>query len=174
MSKRDYVFCPYCATRLEARVAFDRVRPVCPACGFIHFHDPKVAVIALATWQDRVLLIRRGVEPMKGMWALPGGYMDAGEEPTAALARELDEEVGLGVQIVGLLGVFPMIGAGAANLGVVLAYHCEVDGAQPPPLVCQDDVTEAGWFQPQELPGELAFASTETLLAAWRGRVPRE
>jgi ADP-ribose pyrophosphatase YjhB (NUDIX family) len=143
---------------------------MCPECGFVQFYDPKVAVIALATWQDRVLLIRRGVEPMKGMWALPGGYMDAGEMPADALARELVEEVGLDVRIVRLLDVYPMAGAGPVPVGIVLAYHCEVDGALPPSLVCQDDVTEAGWFQAAELPGDVAFASTQTLLAAWRDR----
>jgi len=168
--KRDYVFCPYCATRLEARLAFDRVRPVCPSCNFVQFHDPKVAVIALATWADRVLLIRRGVEPMKGMWALPGGYMDAGETPTDALARELQEEVGIGVRIVGLLDVYPMVGKGVVSQGIVLAYHCVVEDEQIPRLVCQDDVTDAAWFQPDRLPEDLAFASTQTLLAEWKAQ----
>ena len=153
---------------MEKRVAFDRVRPVCPNCHFVQFHDPKVAVIALATWADRVLLIRRGVEPMKGMWALPGGYMDAGEMPPDALARELQEEVGLDVRIVALLDIFPMAGRGVVSQGIVLAYQCVVEGEQMPRLLCQDDVTDARWFQAESLPPDVAFDSTQTLLAKWK------
>jgi len=54
------------------------MRSVCPSCGFVHFTDPKVAVIALVTHADKILLARRAVDPAKGKWALPGGYMDAG------------------------------------------------------------------------------------------------
>ena len=99
MNQRIYRFCPLCGTPLETRWMFQRERPTCPACGFVHFRDPKVAVIGLVTWRNRVLLIRRGVDPMKGMWSLPGGYMDAGEMPANALVRELVEEVGLHVTV---------------------------------------------------------------------------
>lgn len=60
MNQGLFVYCPYCATRLERRERFQRVRPTCPACGFIQFLDPKVAVIGMVTWHDHVLLIRRG------------------------------------------------------------------------------------------------------------------
>ncbi len=149
-------------------MAFDRIRPVCPNCHYVQFHDPKVAVIALVTWTDRVLLIRRGVEPMKGMWALPGGYMDAGETPPDALARELQEEVGIDARIGALLDVFPMVGKGVVSQGIVLAYHCVIDGEQVPRLLCQDDAIDAAWFPAESLPDDLAFASTQTLLAEWQ------
>lgn len=147
---------------------FQQERPTCPACGFVHFRDPKVAVIALATWRNRVLLIRRGVEPMKGMWSLPGGYMDAGEMPVEALIRELQEEVGLRVDAARLVEIFPMAGAGVTNQGIVLAYAVHADADEQPLLVSDDDVVEAGWFTADELPEELAFESTRVLLAAWQ------
>ena len=75
-----------------------------------NFKDPKVAVIALVTSHDRMLLIRRGVNPGKGQWALPGGFMDAGEMPQEALVRELYEEVGIQVEVGELLGIFAMVG----------------------------------------------------------------
>ena len=170
MSTRIYRFCPYCGTRLEERLAFQQMRPVCPACGFVHFRDPKVAVIGFVTWGNRVLLIRRDVDPMKGKWALPGGYMDAGEMPEEALARELREEVGLDVAIGDLLAIFPMAGPGVFNSGIVLAYAASMHSDEPPLLVCDDDACEAAWFLADEIPEDLAFDSTHALLDEWIGR----
>lgn len=168
----DYQFCPHCGARLAQVVQFGRKRPTCVHCGFVHFHDPKVAVIGFVTWRDRVLLIRRGVEPMKGKWALPGGFMDAGEMPQPALARELAEEVGLHVAVTELIDIFPMTGPGVVSRGIVLAFAVALEGAQPPRLVCEDDALEAGWFRANELPEDLAFDSTHALLAQWRQSTP--
>jgi len=172
MAAAPFRFCPYCGQPLEERTIYQQVRPTCPACGFVHFRDPKVAVIARVVWRDAVLLIRRGVDSMKGMWALPGGYMDAGEMPAQALARELREEVGLSVEGAELLEIFPMVGTGGATQGIVLAFGAQARAgeglAHPPHLLCADDASEAGWFTRGELPRELAFDSTKLLLARWR------
>jgi ADP-ribose pyrophosphatase YjhB (NUDIX family) len=168
MNPRDFVFCPYCGTALMMRQVYARQRPVCPACGFIHFRDPKVAVIGLVTWARHALLIRRAVDPMRGKWALPGGYMDAGELPQAALARELREEVGLEVTIGELLDIFPMTGPGVTNSGIVLAFQAQMEQPDRPQLVCDDDVCEAAWFGARALPDDLAFESTFALLDRWK------
>jgi 8-oxo-dGTP diphosphatase len=168
MSIRTYNYCPLCGSKLEERVAYNQMRAVCPTCGFVHFHDPKVAVIGMVTWDNRVLLIRRGVDPMKGRWALPGGYMDAGEMPADALMRELREEVGLEVEIDELVDIFPMVGKGVVNSGIVIAYRATLRRDEPPPLICDDDACEADWFRFDDLPDDLAFESTRVLLAQWR------
>ena len=160
-----YHYCPICATPLEERFAFQQMRAVCPACGFVHFRDPKVAVIGMITWEDHVLLIRRGVDPMKGHWALPGGYMDAGEMPAEALMRE---EVGLEVEAHELLDIFPMAGRGVVNSGIVIAYSASVMRKEPPLLYCDDDACEAAWFDVDAIPDDLAFESTQVLVARWR------
>lgn len=166
MSRAAFVYCPYCATTLAEREMYRQRRPVCPQCGFVHFPDPKVAVVGLVTQVNQVLLVRRAIDPGKGLWSLPGGYMDAGELPEAALQRELLEEIGLPVTIQGLLAIFPMVGAGGRSQGIVLAYHAvPVDAAAA--LHCDDDVSEAGWFTQTTLPTNLAFESTQTLLAQW-------
>jgi len=170
MSRSDFVYCPYCATALEVREVYRQQRPVCPNCRFIHFRDPKVAVIGFVTkgeQRDEVLLIRRAVDPGKGKWALPGGYMDAGEMPEAALQRELLEEVGLHVTVNAVLDIFPMVVAGDRSQGIVLAYHAIPAYAEQTTLLCDDDVCEAAWFTKVKLPTELAFESTHTLLAHW-------
>lgn len=165
----SYRYCPFCGTPLERRERFGALRPSCPACGFTQFHDPKVAVVALVTGGGRVLLVRRGINPGRGLWALPGGYVDAGELPEEALRRELREEVGpeveRGVRSLRLLDIFPLAAHPHGAQGIVLAYAAPLDN--PAPAAAQDDVQEARWFAPGELPGELAFDSTAQLLAEW-------
>lgn len=167
MSRPNFIYCPYCATPLEVCEIYRQQRPVCPNCRFVHFPDPKVAVIGFVTNGNQVLLIRRAMEPGKGKWALPGGYMDAGEMPEAALQRELLEEVGLSIKISTLLAIFPMIVTSGRSQGIVLAYQAVPAHAHQTTLLCDDDVCEAGWFTPANLPAELAFESTHTLLAQW-------
>jgi 8-oxo-dGTP diphosphatase len=163
---RNYRFCPYCATALVEKFRFEQVRPICPACGFVHFRDPKVAVIALVIHDGRVLLVQRGVDPGKGLWALPGGYMDAGEMPTAALQRELVEEVGLAVQVKSLIKIYPMADGAGNEIGIVIAYTASPAGAVEISRT-GDDVQAAGWFLPGEIPDTLAFESTITLINDW-------
>ncbi|QLQ08261.1 MAG: NUDIX domain-containing protein [Anaerolineae bacterium] len=67
-------------------------RAHCPACGFIQFQNPKVAVAVLLTHGARVALVQRAVIPRIGAWALPAGFMDFDEQPSAAALRELYED----------------------------------------------------------------------------------
>ncbi len=142
------------------------MRPWCAACGFVQFHDPKVAVVALVTSDVYVLLVRRTVEPGKGMWALPGGYVDEGEMPEIALKRELLEEVGLDVQVGVLLGIYPLTSAKGAQ-GIVLAYAATVDGPVPAGTIAGDEIADAQWFDANTLPIDIAFDSTLALVSAW-------
>ncbi len=171
MARADFVYCPYCGTPLRAEQRFGALRPCCPSCSFVHFRDPKVAVVALVAARDgegdRVLLVRRGVEPMKGFWSLPGGYMDAGEMPQQALARELLEEVGVEMAVEPLpMGIF-LLQSGGTRTGIVLAFRARVLPGAPAPQP-GDDVTEVRWFAAGSLPDDLAFDSTRSLLNAWR------
>jgi ADP-ribose pyrophosphatase YjhB (NUDIX family) len=170
MSQHLYRFCPRCAHALEDRPFEGKLRRSCPSCGFIYFPDPKVAVVGLIEANDRVLLIRRAVEPARGHWALPGGYMDAGELPITALHREVREEVGIEIEVGKLLDIFPMVNKGGDSLGIVLAYHAwPLDPVATP--AAYDDVDEAGWFAAQATPAPLAFDSTQRLLESWQLRV---
>lgn len=163
---RRFRFCPYCASPVVEEVRFNALRPVCSACGFVQFPDPKVAVIALVLHQSRVLLIQRAVDPAKGKWSLPGGYMDAGEMPREALKRELREEVGLRANIGELIEIFPMVSDEGERIGIVLAFLGEPSASPEIPFVA-DDAQDAGWFSADQIPAELAFESTESLLKNW-------
>ncbi len=164
----EYKFCPLCGTPLIQRQLYGHLRLACPACTFVRFHDPKVGVIGLITHEDHLLLTRRAVEPEKGKWSLPGGYMDAGEMPEETLRRELREELALEVEINHLLEIFPMVVGNQPSRGLVLVYCATPADGQRRALTCSDDVCEATWFTVDNLPTELAFVTTPLLLQRWK------
>lgn len=163
----EFRYCPYCGEPLQHQVVFGKSRPVCRDCGFVQFLDPKVAVIAVILSAGRLLLIRRGVEPARGQWALPGGYMDAGEMPEDALRREILEEVGLEIEVGRLLDIYPMATSGRVAGGIVIAYLAIPADGELPLLERNDDVDDAAWFAPERLPVEVAFDSSRELVDRW-------
>ncbi len=136
------------------------VRPVCPQCGWIHFIDPKVAAAVLIEQDGRVLLVRRANEPFRGLWTLPAGFINGGEDPAEAAARECLEETGLFVNITRVLDVI----AGREHergADFIIVYHAEVLRGE---LIPADDADAAEWFARNELP-PLAFRATQKVLS---------
>lgn len=163
---QPYQFCPYCATPLVSRPIAGRPRTACPACGFVHFQDPKLAAAVLLTEEGRVLLVRRGVAPAIGRWALPAGFVDPGELPPDTAVREAAEETGLQVAVDGFLGFWHI--TNPDKPGVLTYFAGRVLGGQ---LQAQDDVSEARWFARADIPwNELAFSSTRAILEGWAGQ----
>jgi len=160
MAREDEVrFCPRCGSAVGREVRFGRLRPVCPACGWVHFADPKVAAAVLIEQDGRVLLVRRVNEPFRGRWTIPAGFVDAGEDPAEAAARECLEETGLKVRITGVLDVV----AGREHprgADFIIVYSGEVLEGE---LIAADDADLAEWFPRGELP-PLAFRATEVIL----------
>ncbi|MGB3111363.1 MAG: NUDIX hydrolase, partial [Candidatus Omnitrophota bacterium] len=92
----DYKYCPMCASALRLSEADGRDRLNCPKCGWIDYRNPLPVVACLVSNDDGdLLLIKRGIEPCRGSWALPGGFIEAGETIQDAGERELFEETGL-------------------------------------------------------------------------------
>ena len=103
---------------------------------------------AVIARKGRIVLIKRGNEPWKGMWALPGGFAEDGETAEQCCEREAHEETGLRVKAKKLIGIFsdPKRDPRGTISG---AYLCEVLGGE---LKGGDDATEAKWFSLSELP----------------------
>jgi hypothetical protein len=96
-------YCPRCRTEL----AGDEKRVECPECGFVAYSNPVPTATAVCVDDEgRVLLGRRALEPDKGLWDLPGGFVDEAEHPLDAVKRELVEEAGLEIEPVEFLGVW--------------------------------------------------------------------
>lgn len=120
-----------------------------------HPPNPKLTVDAVLLKGDEILLIRRGRDPFKGSWALPGGFVDVGETTEDACLRELVEETGLKGIVVGLLGVYSDPERDPRHHTVSVVYVCGVGGIMPG-IEAGDDAEEARWFPLDALP-PLAF-----------------
>ncbi|HEX7394236.1 MAG TPA: NUDIX hydrolase [Anaerolineaceae bacterium] len=159
MSGRKIRFCPYCGASIETRLFFGQERPVCTACGWIHFEDPKVAAAVLVERDGQVLLTQRAGEPFQGLWALPAGFVDAREDPARAAERECLEETGLVVHVTGLLEL--ITGREHENgADLLLLYRAELVGGE---LQSGDDARDAAFFSRTNLP-PLAFRATKKAL----------
>jgi len=84
----------------------NRPRFVCASCRVIHYQNPKMVVGCIPEWEDRILLCRRAIEPRRGLWTLPAGFMENGETAQAGAARETLEEANARVQVDSLYTVF--------------------------------------------------------------------
>ncbi len=152
-------YCPRCGELLVRRHEFGHERPVCPACGWIYFHDPKVAAAILLEREQRVLLVRRVNEPYRGAWSLPAGFVDGGEDPAHAAERECLEETGLTVQTAGVLDII----SGREHprgADFVIVYRGVIVSGELRP---GDDADMVEWFDRANLP-PLAFRATQAVL----------
>jgi NAD+ diphosphatase len=161
-------FCPRCAGGLDLAGAPARV--ACTSCDFVFYANS--APCACAIVEDgtgRVLLGRRAVEPFRGLWDTPGGYLHELEAPLDGLRRELLEETGLTIEAKRFLGIWMDTygDAPAANATLNLFWVVGIVAGEP---VAADDVAELGWFAPDELPAadELAFSLLPAVLASWQ------
>lgn len=84
----------------------DRPRLICPDCGFIVYDNPKIVVGSVCHWQARVLMCRRAIEPRKGFWTLPAGFLELHETTEEGTAREAWEEARARIAIEGLLAIY--------------------------------------------------------------------
>jgi 8-oxo-dGTP diphosphatase len=156
-----YRFCPTCAGALEPRLLKqgDPERLVCVQCGQVLYLDPKVAVGTIIRVADqRLVLVRRAIEPGYGLWVFPGGYVDRGEDVRTAAIREAREEAGLDVHLDGLLNIYSY----APRSLIVIVYAATAVGGQ---LCADEECLEADLFTPNQIPwDQLAFHSTRQAL----------
>jgi ADP-ribose pyrophosphatase YjhB (NUDIX family) len=100
-------FCPACGHPLTFTIppGDNRMRAVCAHCGAIHYENPRVVVGCVTEWEGRILLCRRAIEPRRGYWTTPAGFLENGESLQVGAARESLEEAGVQVEIGSLLAV---------------------------------------------------------------------
>jgi len=162
MAHTEFKFCPRCATPVIHEERFGRIRPVCPNCGWIHFVDPKVAAAVLVVQDNRVLLVRRVNEPFRGLWTLPAGFINGGEDPAEAAERECLEETGLSVCVT---RVYDIISGRehARGADFIIVYQAEVVSGE---MKADDDADAVEWFDKEHLP-PLAFLATQKVLQSF-------
>lgn len=159
-SNQSIKYCPDCGNKLTRKMLEGRERLFCPGCEKIYYENP-TPVVAVVARDDkgRILLIKRKIEPGKGEWALPSGFMEIEETPTQAALRELAEETGLEGKYKKLIGVYSNKSEIHGYL-VTIIYEVEIIGGN---LCAGDDAEEAEFFTVDQIP-PLAFQSHQKAL----------
>lgn len=156
----DFKFCPVCGSGLESQQlrAHDPARLVCTECGFVFYLDPKLAACSIIEMDGRIVLAKRGINPQRGKWAMPGGHVDRGEVVEIAARRETEEECGIKTRIKGLHGVY----SGKGQTVVVVVYVAEYVSGD---LIPGDETIDVRLYRPDAIPwDQLAFPSTVAAL----------
>jgi len=101
-------FCSSCGEKVSLKIpqGDNRLRHVCLQCGTIHYQNPKIVTGCIVEWQDNILLCLRSIEPKKGLWTLPAGFMENQETNMEGAAREAREEANADVRNMNLFSVF--------------------------------------------------------------------
>jgi ADP-ribose pyrophosphatase YjhB (NUDIX family) len=160
-------FCSSCgsALRLGTIDGEDRERLSCPACGHIAYVNPRLVVTTLPVTDDgRLVLLRRGIDPGRGAWAQPGGFLEVDETVHEAAIRETREETGLLVEPGEIIGLYTRLEAAV----VTIAFEARVIGGSAAPT---REALEVATFDPEAIPWpQLAFRTTMWMLRDWLDR----
>lgn len=169
MTPRRLRHCTECGTAVNYRVPADdnRERAVCPACGHVQYQNPLNVVGTLPLAEDgRVLLCRRAIEPRRGLWTLPAGFMELGETVEAGALRETSEEAGARVELLGLMAMIDVLHVGQVHF-FYRARLLDLDFSPG------EESLEVRLFHWDELPwDELAFRTVRLTLEHQRAGTP--
>jgi ADP-ribose pyrophosphatase YjhB (NUDIX family) len=140
----------------------NRERLVCSDCGFVHYENPKVVVGAVCNWDGRILLCRRAINPRRGFWTLPAGYLELHETTADGALREAWEEARAKIELEGVLAVYTITRLSQVQV-IYRARLASADVAAGP------ESAEVGLFRWGEIPWpEIAFPSVRWALAHYR------
>lgn len=141
-------------------VGDERDRLVCDGCGFINYENPKIVVGAVCTWEDHVLMCRRDIEPRRGHWTIPAGFLELGETTEEGAAREVREEALADVQVDSLLAVYSI----ARISQVLMIYRARM---RSPAHAAGEESADSALYTRDQIPwNDLAFPSVRWALEA--------
>ncbi|MFA4855474.1 MAG: NUDIX domain-containing protein [archaeon] len=155
-----YKFCPNCKAGLAMKRIDGAKRLCCASCGFVFWNDPKLATSVILERDGKVLLLTRALEPLKGYWCLPGGYVCREETPEQAAIREAKEETGLGIEISGILGAY-RIDNDPRGITIDIIYIGCIKGGK---LRLNKESTKHGFFSASQLPEPIAYKHRKAIL----------
>ena len=153
-------FCSNCGAAVSLKIpAGDSLpRHVCTACNTIHYSNPKMVIGCIPEWESKILLCRRGIEPRRGYWTPPAGFMENGETTSEAALRETLEEASARVEIGDL---FSMLSVPQVNQ-VHLFYRARLLDLDYAPGT---ESLEVALFEEADIPWkEIAFRTISTTL----------
>ena len=140
-------------------------RLVCAHCGHVDYRNPKVVVGSVVSHDGQILLCRRAIEPRRGFWTLPAGYLELGETAEAGACREAFEEAQARIAIEGVLAVYSI-----ARIGQIqLIFRAGFAEPGAPRFAAGPESAEVALFGWDAIPWDaLAFPSVHWSLADWR------
>jgi ADP-ribose pyrophosphatase YjhB (NUDIX family) len=140
----------------------DHERAVCGDCGFIAYENPKIIAGAVVTSGGKFLLCKRAIEPQKGKWTIPAGFLELSEGPHEGAVREAYEEATARINIIDLLAVYSVRRISQVHL----MYRAELAEPGFGPGIESTEVALFGW---EDIPwAELAFPSVHWVLKHYR------
>lgn len=142
-----YNFCPVCGSSLQTSMIDNLPRRTCSECSYVHWGDFSLGVGGVLWHDNKVLLVQRGHNPGKGMWTIPGGYVDQRESIGTAIVREIEEETGIITKPLSLIALRDRPGEKHDTYLIFLMQF--VSGtlhAQP------EEVSDLGFFTLDECP----------------------
>ena len=143
----------------------NRERSVCRDCGHIDYQNPKIVVGAVVAHEGRVMLCKRAIEPRRGYWTLPAGYMELGETTEEGAAREAMEEAEADITLEGMLAVYSISRIGQ----VQLIYRARFADPANPSFAAGPESEDVRLFDWDEIPwDEIAFPTVRWSLDTWR------
>ncbi len=155
MKPKRRQYCPYCGTKTTTRNEENTARDFCPACEIFFYDNPLPVVSTIVVSPDRrILLVKRGRKPYRGMWCLPTGFAETGESIEEAALRELREETGISGRILSLVDVDSCTNYFYGDL-LFVTFEAEQEGGL---LLPGDDCVETRYFPLRKIP-RLAFGS---------------
>ena len=149
MFSSAYRFCPRCGHSLRIEQLGGRPRETCPDCGFVHWGDSTLGAGGVLWHQGKALLVQRALDPGKGMWTIPGGYVEQGEPIEEAIIREFREETGLNTQTLALVAVRDRPGEEGRPHDLYVIFLMQYLSGQPVPD--ENEISELGFFSLDEV-----------------------
>lgn len=153
--------CKDCGAAVVYQIPDDgdtKERAVCPACGTVHYENPLIVVGTVPHWEGKILLCKRNIEPRRGKWTLPAGFMELNETASEGAARETTEEAGAQFELEGFFTLLNVARVGQVHM----FYRARLlsDAFDP-----GFETIEARLFTEDEIPwDEIAFRTVKETL----------
>jgi len=153
-------FCSNCGSINKIGIIEGRSRYFCSDCNTIHYENPKPTATLICPKLNYILLVKRAFDPGKGLWGLPGGFVEKGESLEAAASRELKEETMLEGKAINTIGTCTH---NNTIFGDILLIGVEMEITNWENIIAGDDAEEAQLFLISSMP-KLAFKCHQAIL----------
>lgn len=153
-----YIYCPHCAANLTIQIIDNESVKKCTKCGFIFWNNPKPVVSVLLHNKEKILMLQRTNEPFKDYWVLPGGFINHSETAKEAIKRETKEEIGLDINIDGIIGVY-RIDNDPRGIHMDIIFKGNANGE----IKLSKENKDYQYFSPDKLPEMIAYKHRDAI-----------